>query len=141
MDGVYFLFYPDLSKLFDINIWITAGNQVVFVLSLGVGGNILFSKYRERNESVIKSSIIIPSATFIFGLLCSFINFCFLGNLSTELKIPIKDLPINGSELAFVTYPAAISLLPFPNLWALIFFFMLITLGIDTQVSIIVCYI
>lgn len=135
MKGIYFLFVPDLSKLFELKIWIIAANQVIFVLSLGVGGNILFSKYRNRSDSVINSSVIIPIGTLCFGLLCAIINFCFLGNLSLETNIPVKDLPINGSDLAFVTYPAALSLLPFPNLWSIIFFLMLITLGIDTQVS------
>ena len=63
------------------------------------------------------------------------INFCYLGNLSLVSNTPIDKLTIEGSELAFITYPAAISLLPFPNLWSLVFFFMMITLGIDSQVS------
>ena len=100
---------------------------------MGVGGNILFSKYRKQNESLMNSSLVIPLTTLFFGLFCAVVNFSYLGNLSHQLSIPIEHLPISGSDLAFVTYPAALDLLPFPNFWAIIFFLMLVTLGIDTQ--------
>lgn len=104
------------------------------MLSLGVGATILISKYRKKSENVINSSVIIPSFTILFGMMCALVNFCFLGHLSKEIGIPIDKLPIQGSALAFVTYPAALSLLPFSNIWAILFFIMLITLGLDTQV-------
>lgn len=134
MEGVYYLFVPDLSKFFDLNIWIAAANQVIFVLSLGMGINLMLSKYRNRTESCMNSSLFNCFSVLFFGLFCAIINFFYLGNLSLELNIPVGDLPIAGSDLAFITYPAALSLLPFSNIWSIIFFLMLITLGIDSQV-------
>ena len=40
-----------------------------------------------------------------------------------------------GPGLVFIVYPAALATLPHPNIWAVIFFLMLITLGLDSQVS------
>lgn len=49
-------------------------------------------------------------------------NFHFLRNIS-------------GTELVFIVYPHTIALMEWSTLWALLFFFMVITLGIDSTVS------
>lgn len=126
-----------MSKLWEVEVWIKAANQVIFMLGIGLGGNILFASYRNECEDVYLSSYMIPLMTVGCGMLCSIINFCFLGHVSFVSKIPIDNLPLKGTDLAFITYPSALTLLPYPNLWAIVFFIMLITLGIDSQVKII----
>ncbi len=134
--GLKFLFLPDLSKLSDPNVWIKASNQVVFMISIGIGCNILFSSFRKENEDIYVSSFWIPTLTVIFGIMCSIINFSYLGHFSYLVNIPLDKLPLSGTDLAFISYPSALCMLPFPNLWSILFFFMLITLGIDSQVKI-----
>lgn len=47
----------------------------------------------------------------------------------------IKNVATEGPGLVFIVYPAAIATMPGSIFWALIFFMMLLTLGLDSSVS------
>ena len=66
------------------------------------------------------------------SILAAMVLFSFLGHVSKTLDIEIEQIEIEGIELAFVAYPAMISLLPGPNIWAIVFFVMMVVIGIDT---------
>ena len=46
-----------------------------------------------------------------------------------------NDFILTGPGLAFVAYPEGLARMPMAPLWAIIFFFMLFTLGLDSMVS------
>ena len=64
-----------------------------------------------------------------------FVIFTFLGYMAVGMKKDIENVASEGYGLVFQVYPEAISTLPFAQLWCLLFFFMLVTLGLDSAVS------
>lgn len=131
-DGLYYLFYPDWSKLGNIKVWRDAINQVIFSSGIAFGPLVFYSSCRQPNEKILKSSFWLPVINSMTSILAAMVLFSFLGHVSHTLDIKIEDIEIEGIELAFVAYPAMLSLLPGSNIWAIIFFVMLIVIGIDS---------
>lgn len=59
--------------------------------------------------------------------------FATLGFLSHAAQVPISSVVTGGPGLTFITYPEAILLMPAPQLWAILFFIMMLVLGLGSQ--------
>lgn len=55
-------------------------------------------------------------------------------NFHTTLTKYLYFLP--GTGLAFIVYPEAISQMPAPTVWAILFFFMMLIIGFSSEVRI-----
>ena len=117
--------------------WMTA--VIVVTLSLSLAKDTLCCKLSKKNtpSRSIHLDPTLPHNNsildFVTSIIASIVIFSILGELSLKLKLPIEEVVRGGQGLAFVAYPEAISLLPLPQLWAVLFFFMLYTLGLDSE--------
>jgi SNF family Na+-dependent transporter len=66
--------------------------------------------------------------------MAGFVVFSVLGYMSVQSKKPIEEVAQEGPGLVFVVYPEAIATMPGSTFWALCFFMMLLTLGLDSSV-------
>lgn len=67
------------------------------------------------------------------AIFAGFVVFAILGFLSHTLNVPIATVVASGPGLTFITYPEAVLLMPLPQLWAILFFIMMLILGLGSQ--------
>ena len=137
LDGIIFYLKPDFNALMDIEVWSAAMSQIFFTLSLAFGIMIAYASYQHTSSDITKSALITSFTNSLISIAAGFAVFTTLGYMASQSGVPISELAASGPSLAFVVFPKALSLLPFAPLFALLFFIMLITLGIDSAFSLV----
>jgi len=133
MDGIKFYLTPDFDKVFLIQTWVEASQQVFYSLGPAWGALITMASYNKFDNNCLKDSLILSFACETTSVFAGFAIFSILGHMAEKLGVEVSSFAGTGPGLAFVVYPEAISLLPLPQLWGVMFFIMLFTLGLDTQ--------
>ncbi|XP_066580107.1 sodium- and chloride-dependent GABA transporter 2 [Amia ocellicauda] len=133
MEGIKYYLYPDISKLADPSVWRDAGTQVFFSYAVCQGVLTALGSYNKYNNNCYRDCLalcLLNSGTSIFA---GFAVFSVLGFMAFEQGMPVSEMVKSGPGLAFIAYPKAVTLLPIPQLWAVLFFLMIIFLGLDSQ--------
>ena len=138
MEGIDYYLTPDFSKLSHFKVWLSAYAQVFFSLSLAQGILITYASFLRKESDITNNAFIISLADAGTSFLAGFAVFSIVGYLSLMKGIGIENLGLAGPHLTFVTYPTAISLLPFGTwLFGMIFYIALLAFGIDSAFSMI----
>ncbi|XP_048463693.1 sodium- and chloride-dependent GABA transporter 2-like isoform X1 [Rhincodon typus] len=132
-EGVKFYLSPDISRLADPQVWMDAGTQILFSFAVCLGCLIALGSYNDFNNNCYRDCLFMSALNSGTSFISGFAIFSVLGFMALEEGVPISNVAMSGPGLAFIVYPKAITLIPFPQLWACLFFIMLILLGLDSQ--------
>uniref|UniRef100_A0A3Q1KGY6 Transporter n=1 Tax=Anabas testudineus TaxID=64144 RepID=A0A3Q1KGY6_ANATE len=134
-DGIEFYvgFQSNLTKLTEAQVWKDAATQTFYSLSIGWGGVMTLASYNNFHNNVFKDSFIITLTNAGTSVLAGFAIFSILGHMAHIYKMNVSEVVKEGFGLAFIAYPDALSKLPVSPLWSILFFFMLLTVGLDSQ--------
>jgi NSS family neurotransmitter:Na+ symporter len=138
MDGLAFYLHPEWKKLFEPNVWLSAYSQVFFSLTLAFGVMPAYASYLPKNSDISANALWVTALDAAISFIAGFAVFSVLGFLALQKGVSVAEVVASGPGLAFVTYPTAISLMPFlAKLFGVLFFLMLLTLGIDSAFSLV----
>lgn len=156
--GLRYFFRPNWSLLGNSNVWINAAAQNFNSLGIAFGSMISFASYNKYNNNFLHDTLAVSFVNAITSLLVGIFAFATIGNIAQEQHTNVEDVisdgnlllffilldanqiksklsSFSGPGLIFVVYPQAMSKMPFGQMWAVLFFFMLLCLGLNSQVG------
>jgi len=135
IDGLQFIYRPDLSGLGRPGVWLASAGQIFFTLSVGMGTLQTYASYLNRKDDILLSgvatsatnetaevllggSIAIPAAVVFFGVTGA-----------------VQIASSGAFNLGFATMPVVFQQLPLGNVLGFMWFGLLFFAGITSSVA------
>jgi len=148
-DGIKHMFVPKFEKLKEAETWLDAATQIFYSLGLAFGGLISMSSYNKINNNVVRDAILVSmvncftsvfAGIVIFGILgykaTVQYNVCLANNPASDCDLStFLDNVAQGPGLTFIAFTEAMSTMDVTQLWSVMFFLMLLTLGIGSMLG------
>uniref|UniRef100_A0A8C1LBU9 Transporter n=1 Tax=Cyprinus carpio TaxID=7962 RepID=A0A8C1LBU9_CYPCA len=142
--GVVFYLNPKWEKLKETSVWVDAAAQIFFSLGPGFGVLLALSSYNPFNNNCYRDAIVTSLVNCLTSFVSGFVIFTVLGYMAEQRNVNVEDVARDKGELSFfcaasnpkyllfITYPEAIANMVGSTFFAIIFFVMMITLGLDS---------
>ncbi|MFB6260402.1 MAG: sodium-dependent transporter, partial [Thiohalorhabdaceae bacterium] len=132
--GLKWYLEPDWAKLGDWRVWVAAITQIFFTLSLGFGIMIAYASYLPERSNITRNALITALADSGFAVFAGVAVFATLGFMAQAQGVGVDEVVTSGIGLAFVSYPQAISELPFlSSVFGVLFFTALAIAGLSSS--------
>ncbi|CAF3973020.1 unnamed protein product [Rotaria sp. Silwood1] len=123
--GLTFYLKPNWNKIREFD--------VTFSLAVAFGPLLGYASFNKFKANYLRDCIIVTACDCFTSIFAGLAIFSILGYMSLKTGLPIEQVAKGGPGLAFIAYPQALSIMPGGPFWAVVFFFMLLTLGLDSQ--------
>ncbi|VCW69489.1 unnamed protein product [Gulo gulo] len=131
--GVLFYLKPNWQKLLETGVWVDAAAQIFFSLGPGFGVLLAFASYNKFNNNCYQDALVTSVVNCMTSFVSGFVIFTVLGYMAEMRNEDVSEVAKDaGPSLLFITYAEAIANMPASTFFAIIFFLMLITLGLDS---------
>jgi len=94
---------------------------------------VAFGSHNPKKNDCVRDAFLVSLINSGTSILAGFVTFSIIGHMAHTTGKPVEDVVNQGPGLAFIVFPTAVVTMPGAPVWAVLFFFMLILLGIDSQ--------
>nr|KAG5698526.1 hypothetical protein BaRGS_023229 [Batillaria attramentaria] len=133
MKGVEFYIVPSWDRLLDATVWREAATQIFYSLGPAFGTLITMASYNPFKHNCYRDAIVVAFINCATSIFAGFVIFSMLGYMAHATNQAVANVTEDGPGLVFVVYPEGIARMPGAAVWAFLFFFMLVSLGLDSQ--------
>ncbi|XP_046578723.1 sodium-dependent proline transporter-like [Haliotis rubra] len=131
--GIQFYVVPKPEKLREARVWGEAATQIFYSLGVGFGALPTMSSYNKFHNNCYRDAIVVAVINCSTSIFAGFAIFSLLGFMAYTTNQEIADVVDQGPGLTFIAYPEGLARLPQSSFWAFLFFFMILTVGLDSQ--------
>ncbi|KAG2471256.1 INE protein, partial [Polypterus senegalus] len=114
-------------------VWVNAAAQIFNSIGISFGQMISMASYNKFNNNILRDTLIVSLTNSVTSIFAGFVIFSAIGYMAHIHNLPVDNIATDGPGLVFVVYPEAFTTMPLASMWAALFFFMLLCLGIDSQ--------
>ena len=133
IQGLNFLWTPDLSALWNPGVWVAAAGQIFFTLSLGFGSIIVYASYTKKTQDValngLTSATINETAEVILGGTIAIPAAVAFFGVAGAVTIAQSG----AFNLGFVSLPAIFTSMPAGRFLGFLWFFLLFFAGLTSS--------
>jgi len=140
-DGIEYYLHVDWDRLSDTQVWIDAAIQIFYSTGAGFGVHLAYASYNKFHNNCYRDVMITSTVNCFTSFFSGFVIFTYLGYMAKTQDKTIDTVADQGPGLVFEVYPQAVATLPGSQFWSVIFFFMLIMLGMDSAMGGLECVI
>ncbi|CAG2176151.1 unnamed protein product, partial [Oppiella nova] len=132
-DGIKFYLLPDMSRLLEVQVWIDAGTQIFFSYAIAMGCMTSLGSYNDFHNDFYHQLFFLCCMNSGTSIYAGFAIFSVLGFMAHEQGLTVGQVAESGPGLAFIAYPRAVAQMPGSTIWAILFFVMILLLGLGSQ--------
>ncbi len=155
--GLKYYLKPDFSRLLEVQVWLAAALQIFFSLGPGFGVLITYASYTPKTTKIKNVTIACATVNCLTSLMYGLVVFSGLGYMAKRLNVEIEHflqdgitkqkqrrvhlrlfvkikyvLLFEGIGIVFIVYPEILATFKYASLFSIVFFVMLILLGMDS---------
>ncbi|XP_046544082.1 sodium- and chloride-dependent glycine transporter 1-like [Haliotis rubra] len=134
LEGVKYALLPSASSLLELQTWTSALISAWYTIGMATGVISTLASYKRFKSTALRDSYIVCGVSLGVGMITSMMVFAFFGAIAQHKGVAMHNVVTAGPSTVYIAMAEMLARLPVPQVWSFALFFMLLLMGLSTQV-------